>query len=190
METHADLACQRNDLYGEWMILLLQAGRFDEAAERITARQYDVYEGGEGRMVRVYEWIHILRGLTLLEAGEPEQALVDILRARTVPACFHEGREQDAEALFREMDRVGAALVEKGGRYDHFATGVPTPAPFEGDRARRNQSEGFLLVALAQAGLADPLAARNRLDAVLALQANHLSAWIHAGKCGVTVLNR
>ena len=246
VEAHADLAFQRNDLYVDWMILLLQAGRFDEAADRIVARQYDVYEGGEGRLVRVYEWICILRGLSLLDAGEPGKALTEILGARTLPDCFHEGRNQhastshihwfaglaahacgkpdeaealfrlacedpsmltdlafyrgkalektgrnaEAEALFREMTKAGAALVEKGGRYDHFATGVPTPAPYEGDRARRNRSEGHLLEALAQAGLGDLPTARATLEAVLTLQANHPSAWIHAGKCGVSVLDR
>lgn len=224
----------------------MQTGRLDEAAERITARQYDVYEGGEGRLVRVYEWICILCGLKLLDGGEPVRALEEILRASTVPACFNEGRNShaflshiywfagiaaiacsqmdeaeklhrkacegpnfltdlacykgktlwvtgrktEAEALFNEMVVAGALLVKKDGRYDHFATGVPTPAPFEGDRGQRNRSEGLLLEALGHAGLGADQQSSDELREVLAIQANHLGAWIFAGKCGIDILHR
>ncbi len=244
LEAHADLAAQRNDLYVEWMVLLLQAGRLDEAAERITAHEYDVYEGGEGRLVRVYEWICILRGLKLMAEGDPEAGLAEILRAEVLPACFHEGRNlhaslshihwfagkaaiacgrmaeagtlhrkacegpkfitdlsyckglalwatgrnTEAETLFGEMREAGKVLVAKGGQYDHFATGVPTPAPFEGDRGRRNRSEGLLLQALGHAGLGEKHQSSLELREVLAIQANYLAAWIYAGKCGITLL--
>lgn len=244
VEANAGLARERNDLYVEWMILLLQAGRLDEAAERITGRGYDVYEGGEGRLVRVFEWIHILRGLELLRKGEPQMALEEILKAESLPACFHEGRNAhasmahihwfagkaaaacgnavqeadlyrmasesprfltdvtlykglamsalgriaDAQALFVEMADAGRALVKKGGHYDHFATGVPTPAPFEGDRGRRNHSEGLYLQSLGHWGLGEREQATAMLREVLAISANHLGAWLHAGKSGVNLL--
>ncbi len=244
IEANTGLASERNDLYVEWMILLLQAGRLDEAAERITAREYDVYEGGEGRLVRVFEWIHILRGLQMLGKGEAGKALDETLRAESLPACFHEGRNahasmahihwfagkaaaacgdaaleaglyakacesphfvtdmtlykglamralgrcSEAQALFDEMISAGCMLVKKGGRYDHFATGVPTPAPFEGDRGRRNHSEGLYLQSLGHWGLGEREQATAMLREVLAISANHTGAWIHAGKSSTALL--
>ncbi len=89
---HALLAEARDDCHVEWMTLLLQAGRLEEAAARIGAREYSVYEGGEGRLAKIHEWIHLLQGIRLLSAGRGLEALGEILSADVLPKNFHEGR--------------------------------------------------------------------------------------------------
>lgn len=233
-----ELVTERNDFYVEALILLVQAGRLAEAEEKIIGHVYDIYEGGEGKLVRVYEWISILQALERMGKGDPEAALACILKTLTLPEQFHEGRsafnpvnhvhyfaglaaeaagntseaqaqyrqatayiarpgeanyyqglafcklkqEDRAAEAFHNLLREGAALVAKGGKYDFFATGVPTPLPFEGDRERRNLSEGHYMQALALAGLGRAEEAQAELEAVFAANANHLGAWIHSGK--------
>jgi tetratricopeptide (TPR) repeat protein len=243
IEGHDSLIEQRNDLYIEVLILLLQKGKFEEAAKKLADHVYDIYEGGEGKLVKVHEWIYLLKGLEALEKGEYAKALKDILEAVVLPEYYHEGRhaaavpthvyyyagitaeaagqkekaleyyktaagfngwmgeakfyqglacrklgmEDKADAIFESLVNEGDKLVEKGGRYDFFATGVPTPAPFENDREKRNMSEGLYLKALGYFGLGRQEKGREELAKVLEWNASHLGAWIHAGKSGNAV---
>lgn len=238
------LVAERNDCYVEMLILLLQAGRLDEAAAKIMDHVFDIYEGGEGKLVRVYEWISILRGVKLLNGGKNGEALQCIKNSLTLPEAFHEGRNvfnsmnhvhywaglaaeaagdagaaaecfraaaayvprpgeatfyrglafrklgevENAEKTFRALLTEGEALVAKGGRYDFFATGTPTPPPFEQDREKFNLCEGQYMKALAHIGLGQAEDGQWELEDVLARNASHLGAWLHAGRAGVCIL--
>lgn len=240
LEGRETLVAERNDCYVEMLTLLLQKGLFDEAAKKIMDHVYDIYEGGEGKLVKIHEWIHILKGLECLERGEYENALSNIENAIVLPKNYHEkrayaagtchiyyyagltaemagckekareyyekaleykgmvgeptyylgmayrklGLEEKAVQAFNSLIEAGEKLVKKGGKYDFFATGVPTPPPFENDREKHNMSEGLYLKALGHLGLGQKEKAREELEKALGWNGNHLGAWIHSGRCG------
>lgn len=97
------------------------------------------------------------------------------------------GREMDAKMAFESLVTEGESLIATGGKYGFFGTGVPTPPPFEGDREKRNVSEGLYLRALGYYGLGQKEKARLDLESALHWNANHLGAWIHLGKSGDAV---
>lgn len=238
------LVAERDDCYVEMLILLLQAGRLEEAGNKIMDHVYDIYEGGEGKLIRVFEWSQILRGLKMLDSDDALAGRNCIQNALTLPEYFHEGRNlstgtnhvhywagmaakaagnfeeeircfQNAAAyvvrpgeasfyralalkklgdegravnLLQALFKEGEMLIEKGGRYDYFATGVPTPPPFEGDREKHNACEGLYLKALAHIGMGMSIEGQKELEAVLTHNSSHLGAWIHAGYTGVRLL--
>ena len=244
LDGKSEQVTERNDCYVEMVILLLQAGRIDEAQEKIMDHVYDIYEGGEGKLAKVYEWISLMSGMRLMDSGDFEKALACISSALTLPERFHEGRgvfnslnhihyymgvvseaagnretaaghyktatefvvrpgeatfyqglafrklgdESSALQAFQSLFGAGEAQVAKGGKYDFFATGVPTPMPFEGDREKLNVSEGLYMKALALIGLGRPEEGRGELEAVLKCNASHLGAWIHTGRAGKSIL--
>jgi tetratricopeptide (TPR) repeat protein len=127
-EAHPQLVAERDDLYVERLVLLLQAGRFDEAARRITDRVYDVYEGGESRLVRVFEWTSILRALSILAApaawgAHALSALSVVTAAFTLPECFHEGRPNAVPRNHLHYFAAVAAGIEgeESAQREHFA---------------------------------------------------------------------
>ena len=243
LQGHDALVAERNDCYLEMIILLFQSGRIQEAAYKITNHVYDIYEGGEGKLPRVYEWIQIFKGMEALNKGDFDTALKEILKTLELPDYFHEGRhnvarlnhvyyyagraaemaglkkkateyyeaasssgrwvneatfyqglavaklgrEEEARKDFESLVTEGDALVATGGKYSFFATGVPTPPPFESDREKRNVSEGLYLKALGYYGLGLKDKAHQELENVIKWNASHLGAWIQLGKSGEAV---
>jgi tetratricopeptide (TPR) repeat protein len=243
LEEHESLIEERNDMYHEVLMLLLQRGKFEEAARKMAGHVFDIYEGGEGKVVKIHDWLYILKGLAALEKGEAESALQEILGAAVLPEHYNEGRqpaaspshvyyyagqaadaagqgeraieyyktasvftglvsdttfyqglayrklgmEEDARKAFEKLVKEGDTLVEKGARYDFFATNVPTYPPFENNREKLNMSEGLYLRALGYFGLGQQEKGREELAKVLEWNSNHLGAWIHSGKSGMAL---
>ena len=91
-EQHADPADARDDLAIERITLLNIAGRHSEALERLMARNFHPWEGGEGKVTGQYVLTLMQLARQALQNGDPDSTLDLLERARTYPANLGEGK--------------------------------------------------------------------------------------------------
>ena len=70
-----DVAFSRDDLYLEYVTLLNQLGRYEEAIRMIDARRFHPWEGGEGKVPAQYQLARVELVKACLKAGENQKAL-------------------------------------------------------------------------------------------------------------------
>jgi tetratricopeptide (TPR) repeat protein len=112
-ESHLHLVAQRDDLTVEFITLLNQTGRGEQALELLLARRFNPWEGGEGLVSGQYVWAHILLGRSFLERSNPQKALAHFSAAREYPQNLGEGKH----LLTRETHLdyfAGLALSQMG----------------------------------------------------------------------------
>jgi tetratricopeptide (TPR) repeat protein len=115
LEAYADLVSQRDDLTVEFISLLNQTGRPEQALDILLSRRFNPWEGGEGLVASQYVWTHILIGRSLLDRSDWEQALEHFSAARAYPENLGEGKH----LLTRETDLdyfSGVTLSHMGKR--------------------------------------------------------------------------
>lgn len=113
-ESQLHLVGQRDDLTVEFITLLNQSGRAEQALELLLSRRFNPWEGGEGLVSGQYVCAHILLGRSLLESGNPQKALAHFSAAREYPQNLGEGKH----LLTRETHLdyfAGLALSQMGG---------------------------------------------------------------------------
>jgi tetratricopeptide (TPR) repeat protein len=116
LEKHAHLVSQRDDLTVEFITLLNQTGCPEKALEMLLSRRFNPWEGGEGLVSGQYVWAHILLGRSLLESGNPQDALPHFSAAREYPWNLGEGKH----LLTREthLDYFAGLALYQMGRED------------------------------------------------------------------------
>jgi len=116
LESHSHLVSQRDDLTVEFITLLNQTGRPGQALEMLLARRFNPWEGGESLVSSQYVWAHILLGRSLLESGNPQEALAHFSAAREYPQNLGEGKH----LLTREthLDYFTGLALSQTGRED------------------------------------------------------------------------
>ena len=92
LEAHRDLVSERDDLTVEFITLLNQTGRSEQALEMLVSRRFNPWEGGEGLVSGQYVWAHVSRGRSLLDRGDARQALEHFSAARLFPYNLGEGK--------------------------------------------------------------------------------------------------
>jgi tetratricopeptide (TPR) repeat protein len=120
LEKHALLVSQRDDLTVEFITLLNQTGCPEKALEMLLARRFNPWEGGEGLVSGQYVWGHILVGRSLLESGNPQEALPHFSAAREYPQNLGEGKH----LLTREthLDYFAGLALSQMGSADEART--------------------------------------------------------------------
>ena len=83
------------------------------------------------------------------------------------------GQDDEAAALFRQVQEYAVALEQQPAKIDYFATSLPTMLLFEEDLRARQTITARFLEAQALAGLGDHAGARRLLVGVLALDPSH-----------------
>lgn len=116
LQNHPDLLAQRDDLTVEYITLLNQCGRPEDALNILLSRRFNPWEGGEGLVSAQYVWAHTLIGRSLLEKGESEDALQYFAAARVYPQNLGEGKH----LLTREthLDYFSGLALSQMGRQD------------------------------------------------------------------------
>ncbi|HKW17985.1 MAG TPA: DUF5107 domain-containing protein [Terriglobales bacterium] len=116
LESHPHLVSLRDDLTVEFITLLNQLGRAEEALEMLMSRRFNPWEGGEGLVSGQYVWAHILLGRSLLESGRYQEALAHFSAAREYPQDLGEGKH----LLTREthLDYFAGCALSQIGRED------------------------------------------------------------------------
>lgn len=122
LERNKEVAFTRDDLYLEYVTLLNQLGRYEEAVQMIAARKFHPWEGGEGKVPAQYQLARVEIVKKLLNDNEFEKALQWIDECFVYPhnlgegklygaqendfnyykacALYGLGRKEEAEALF------------------------------------------------------------------------------------------
>lgn len=122
LERNREVVFTRDDLYLEYVTLLNQLGRYEEAVQMIAARKFHPWEGGEGKVPAQYQLARVEIVKKLLHDNEFEKALQWIDECFVYPhnlgegklygaqendfnyykacALYGLGRKEEAEALF------------------------------------------------------------------------------------------
>lgn len=88
-------------------------------------------------------------------------------------------RPAEARQKFQQLIAAGTERLNAPARIDYFAISLPAFLVFEDDLARRNAVDGHYWRGLGYLGLGDREQARSELEAVRALDVNHLGAQFH-----------
>jgi tetratricopeptide (TPR) repeat protein len=91
-ERYPDAFARRDDLYIEYVALLNQAGRHREAYERIMARTFHPWEGGEGKVTAQYKLALIGLAGEAMARGDAKAAGDWLKKGLSYPANLGEGR--------------------------------------------------------------------------------------------------
>lgn len=97
LEKHRETAFSRDDLYLEYVTLLNQLGRYEEAIRMIDARRFHPWEGGEGKVPAQYQLARVELAKACLKAGENEKALELIDECFIYPPNLGEGKLYGAQ---------------------------------------------------------------------------------------------
>ena len=97
LDAHRETAFQRDDLTVESCALLNDLGRHEEALERIMARQFHPWEGGEGKVTAQYATALTQLGRRALAEGDAPRAKGLLERALVFPHHLGEGKLEGAK---------------------------------------------------------------------------------------------
>jgi tetratricopeptide (TPR) repeat protein len=113
LEDHYELVARRDDLTVEFVTLLNQLGRFDEALSILNSRRFSPWEGGEG--LASAQWVYANRGLgkEALLAANACDALYYFEAARHYPQKLGEGKH--LLTLERDLDYFSGLAAQQSG---------------------------------------------------------------------------
>ncbi|UQZ35427.1 DUF5107 domain-containing protein [Paenibacillus sp. PK3_47] len=88
---------QRDDLFVEYVTLLNNLGRYEEALEALSSRNFHPWEGGEGKVTGQYKFSHTELGKQHLAAGRYGEAVDHFRQALVYPLNLGEGKLEGAQ---------------------------------------------------------------------------------------------
>ena len=114
LDQHKKVAFSRDDLYLEYVTLLNQLGRYEEAIRMIDARRFHPWEGGEGKVPAQYQLARVELVKACLKAGENEKALALIEECFVYPHNLGEGKLYGAQE--NDFNYYKACALQAMGR--------------------------------------------------------------------------
>lgn len=114
LDKHKAVAFQRDDLYLEYVTLLNQLGRYEEAIRMIDARKFHPWEGGEGKVPAQYQLARVELVKKLLAKKNYEAALALIDECFIYPHNLGEGKLYGAQE--NDFNYYKACALEGLGR--------------------------------------------------------------------------
>lgn len=97
LDRYKEVAFQRDDLYLEYVTLLNQLRRYEEAIRMIDARQFHPWEGGEGKVPAQYQLARMELVKTFLSEKKYAEALALINECFVYPNNLGEGKLYGAQ---------------------------------------------------------------------------------------------
>lgn len=132
LEQHLELVIQRDDLLIAYLEALCEEGRFNDAHHYIAGRTFQPWEGGEGRVLAV--WNRICFGLArrALGDGDPAAAGAHLDDAADPPATLGETRHPLANTSELDLLRgdTAAAAVRTAEARQHWKAAASSVADF------------------------------------------------------------
>jgi tetratricopeptide (TPR) repeat protein len=113
LEEHRGLVANRDDLTVEYVTLLNQCGRWNEALQQLSARRFSPWEGGEGLVSAQYVHAHRSLGEAALVSERYADALRHFEDARNFPQNLGEGKH--LLTLERDLDYFSGLAAEQLG---------------------------------------------------------------------------
>jgi tetratricopeptide (TPR) repeat protein len=86
LERNQQVIAQRDDSLAREIGLLVSVGKYDEAIERLTGREFSVWEGANLNVAENWIDAHVLRGRKRLAARQTKEALADFQAALQIPS--------------------------------------------------------------------------------------------------------
>lgn len=168
---------QRDDLYIEYVTMLNQLERYDEAVRALSSRNFHPWEGGEGKVTGQYQFAHSGLGRLALENGQYEAALEHFRLALAYPHNLGEGRLEGAQenniqyALGRVYEGLGQEEeAERCYRAASQGLAEPASAVFYNDQP----PEMIFYQGLAWLRLRQPKEAKRRFNLLIDYAERHL----------------
>ncbi len=88
---------QRDDLFVEYVTLLNNLDRYEEAIEALSSRNFHPWEGGEGKVTGQYKLAHTELGKTCIQQGRYREAVAHFQQALVYPLNLGEGKLEGAQ---------------------------------------------------------------------------------------------
>jgi tetratricopeptide (TPR) repeat protein len=86
MEENHEVVLERDDAVSRMIALKVTLGKYDDAIELMTDREFEVWEGGENNVAAFWTEAHLLRGHGHAAAGNYQEALSDYQTAGDIPS--------------------------------------------------------------------------------------------------------
>lgn len=177
LSQHWAVVTSRDDLYLEYVTLLNQSGRYDEAIRLIDARQFHPWEGGEGKVTGQYQLARVELAKQHLAAGEYEKALSLVDECFVYPHNLGEGKLYGAQEndfnYYKACALQGLGRSEEATRlFLQASTGNSQPAAaiyYNDQKPDKIFYQGLALLKLGR----EP-EARGRFNSLLAYGERHL----------------
>lgn len=116
LERYRETAFRRDDLYLEYVTLLNQLGRHEEAMELIDRRKFHPWEGGEGKVPAQYQLARVETVKGCLARKEYERALSLIEACYVYPPNLGEGKLPGAQE--NDFNYYKACILQQMGHAD------------------------------------------------------------------------
>ena len=131
LEAHRDVIEDRDDLTCDYAELLVMDGRASEALQVLQGRQFQPWEGGEGRVLSLWEFTNLTLGRQAMAAGDQATAVAYARQAIDTPQSLGEARHMLANCADLYLF-LGDAL-DASGDHAGAASAWQTAADFQGD---------------------------------------------------------
>lgn len=128
------LVRERDDLYAEYVLLLLLNGREQEAFQWLNERNFHPWEGGEGKVSGLYVHLQIELAKHLYDQHRYEESLSLLKNAQVYPENLGEGKLYGAQEndIFFWIGCVYEKLGDPEAATDYWtkaSVGISEPAP-------------------------------------------------------------
>lgn len=177
LDAHRETAFLRDDLYLEYVTLLNQCGRYEEAIRLIDARKFHPWEGGEGKVPAQYQLARVELAKQHLARQEYEKALALIEECFVYPPNLGEGKLYGAQE--NDFNYYKGCALESLGRTEEARTcflqaaagnSQPAAAMYYNDQ----KPDKIFYQGLALQKLGRPDEARSRFNTLIAYGEKHL----------------
>lgn len=115
LETKRGQVERRDDLFVEYVTLLNNLERYDEALAALSSRNFHPWEGGEGKVTGQYKFAHTELGKQHLQAGLYGEAVARFKQALVYPLNLGEGKLEGAREnnIYYYLGMAYEALQQK-----------------------------------------------------------------------------
>lgn len=177
LERNEEVAFTRDDLYLEYVTLLNQLGRYEDAVRMIAARKFHPWEGGEGKVPAQYQLARVEIVKKLLHNNEFEKALQWIDECFVYPHNLGEGKLYGAQE--NDFNYYKACALNGLGRKEEaevllIAASVGNSQPAAAMYYNDQKPDKIFYQGLALRKLGREAEARSRFNNLIAYGEKHL----------------
>ncbi|MCK7555918.1 DUF5107 domain-containing protein [Chitinophaga sedimenti] len=158
LDEYMDLVVHRDELYLEYVTLLNQLGRYQEAASALASHVFHPWEGGEGKVTGQYLVAHLELARQHIATGDAEAALGELALAERFPHNLGEGKLYGApenDLFFLRAEALSLAGNDKEARQWWAKAAEGSTAPVQAIFYNDPQPDKILYRGLAWARLGE-----------------------------------